>query len=97
MGEAKEGRVFLFLVVSPGGVEGGGGLSFLFVAGYLCVFVFGFGFVSRLSAIGNRQEGRFGGLRETERGPGLWFFVSQRWERRTSRVSVYGKYMRTLY
>ncbi len=90
MGEAKEGRVFLFLVVSPGGVEGGGGLSFCLWRD-MCVCVFGFGFVARLSAIGNRQEGRFGGLRETERGPGLWFFVSQRWERRISRVSVYGK------
>jgi hypothetical protein len=29
------------------------------VAGYLCVCVFGFGFVARLSSIGNRQEGRF--------------------------------------
>jgi hypothetical protein len=60
VGEAKEGRVFLFLVVSqPGGGGGGRGAFFLFVAGYLCVCVFGFGFVARLSSIGNRQEGRF--------------------------------------
>jgi len=93
VGEAKEGRVFLFLVVSqPGGGGGGRGAFFLFVAGYLCVFVFGFGFVARLSAIGNRQEGRFLEVCERQRErPGLWFFVSQRWERRTSRVSVCGK------
>lgn len=36
--------------------------------------VFGFGFVARLSAIGNRQEGRFGGLRETERGARVMVF-----------------------
>jgi len=75
VGEAKEGRVFLFLVVSqPGGGGGGRGAFFLFVAGYLCVCVFGFGFVARLSAIGNRQEGRFLEVCERQReGQGYGF------------------------
>lgn len=67
--------MFLFLVVSqPGGGGRGRGAFFLFVAGYLCVFVFGFGFVARLSAIGNRQEGRFLEVCERQReGQGYGF------------------------
>ncbi len=67
--------MFLFLVVSqPGGGGRGRGAFFLFVAGYLCVFVFGFGFIARLFAIGNRQEGRFLEVCERQReGQGYGF------------------------
>jgi hypothetical protein len=95
VGEAKEGRVFLFLVVSPGGWRVEGGLSFC-LWGDICVsvfFVLVFGLLGYLlSEIGRRDVLEVCEReREREGGPGLWFFVSQRWEKRTSRVSVYGK------
>lgn len=67
--------MFLFLgSQSARGGGGGTGGFFLFVAGYLCVCVFGFGFVARLSAIGNRQEGRFLEVCERQReGQGYGF------------------------